>query len=112
MICGAEPMTSATAMVSPMARPRPSMTAPTRPPWLQGKTAPRIISHRVAPSAEAASRLGVGTVSMTSRDSDVMIGMIMIARMMPAVMKLRPLDGAAEDRAEDGTPLERVGMES
>ena len=44
-------MTSAAAIVSPMARPRPSRIDPTMPPWLCGQTAPLIISHRVAPSA-------------------------------------------------------------
>ena len=83
-------MTSATAIVSPIARPRPSITAPTRPPLLCGSTAPLIISHRVAPSASAASFSLGGVVSITSRASDVMIGVIMIARMMPAVRKLGP----------------------
>ena len=91
VICAAEPMTRATAMVSPMARPRPSITAPTRPPLEWGSTAPRIISQRVAPRARAASRSPGGVVSMTSRESEVMIGMIMMARMRPAVMKERPL---------------------
>ena len=49
VIWAVDPMTRATAIVSPMARPRPSMTAPVMPPRLQGSTAWRIISHRVAP---------------------------------------------------------------
>src|SRR6266496_275118 len=48
----APPITRATAMVSPMARPSPSITPPTRPPKLCGKTAPLIISQRVAPRAD------------------------------------------------------------
>src|SRR5262249_47674098 len=51
VICALAPMTRASAMVSPMARPRPSMTAPTMPPRLQGITAERIISQRVVPIA-------------------------------------------------------------
>ena len=48
------PMTSATAIVSPIARPSPSITAPTRPLRTRGNTATRSISHRVAPIASAA----------------------------------------------------------
>ena len=48
-------MTSATAIVSPIARPRPIITADTTPPRLCGNTEPRIISQRVAPSPYAAS---------------------------------------------------------
>jgi len=48
---GLEPMTSAAAMVSPIARPSPSMIALTMPALLCGKTAARTISQRVEPSA-------------------------------------------------------------
>ena len=41
-------------------------------------------SHRVAPRASAASRWVFGTASSTSRDTDMMYGMTMMARMMPA----------------------------
>ena len=85
-------------MVSPIARPRPSITAPTMPPVECGNTAPRIISQRVAPRARAPSWSVTGTVSNTSRVSEVMIGMIMMARIMPAVMKARP-DRTAVRRA-------------
>ena len=67
------------------------MTAPTMPPKLCGNTAPRIISHRVAPRASAACLSASGTVAKTSRVIEVMIGMIMIATMMPAVTNARPL---------------------
>ena len=60
VIWGCEPMTSATAMVSPMARPRPSITAPTMPPGSHGSTAPRIISHRVAPMPRPLPCCGAG----------------------------------------------------
>src|SRR5262249_31525942 len=80
----AEPITSAAAIVSPIARPRPSSTAPTMPPLLCGQTAPWIISRRVAPSAYAPSLSIAGTVAITSRDSEGTIGVIMKARMIPA----------------------------
>ena len=74
-----EPITSATAMVSPTARPKPMITAATSPLRLCGNTAPRIISHRVAPIASVASFCAPGTVANTSRVIAVMIGVIMIA---------------------------------
>ena len=86
LICWLLPMTSATAIVSPIARPKPIITADTTPPRLCGKTEPRIISQRVAPRPYAASRNGAGVVANTSRVSDVMIGVIMIATTIPAVM--------------------------
>src|SRR5690606_11221809 len=45
----------ATAIVSPSARPSPSIVPPITPGAPKGRTAVRIISHRVAPSARAAS---------------------------------------------------------
>ena len=104
MISGEEPITSATAIVSPIARPSPSSTAPTTPPWLCGQTAPRIISHRVAPSAYAPSLSIAGTVAMTSRDSEVTIGVIMKARMMPAVKNEAPLTGCPNSGPSTGMP--------
>src|SRR5262249_38669214 len=83
----AEPITSAAAIVSPMARPRPSSTAPTMPPLLCGQTAPWIISRRVAPSAYAPSLSIAGTLAITSRDREVTIGGIIKARRMPAGKK-------------------------
>ncbi len=41
-------------------------------------------------------------VSSTSRESEVMIGVIMIARMIPAVMKLAPLTGPPKTRLSAG----------
>ena len=45
-----------------------------------------------------------GTVAMTSRDSDVMIGMIMTARMMPAVKNEAPLTGGPNSASSTGCP--------
>ena len=89
-----------------MARPRPTRTALTTPPWLCGQTAPRIISHRVAPRAYAPSLSMAGTVAMTSRDSEVMIGAIMIARIRPAVKNEAPLT----DPFDSPNRLSRTGM--
>ena len=105
MIVADEPITRAAAIVSPMARPSPSSTAPTTPPWLCGQTAPRIISQRVAPSAYAPSRSIAGTVAMTSRDSEVTIGVIMKARMMPQVKNEAPLVGGPNRVPSTGMPF-------
>jgi len=55
-ISGRLPITIATAMVSPSARPSPRITAPITPETPNGNTAIRTISHLVAPKANAASR--------------------------------------------------------
>ena len=86
-----EDRTMATAIVSPRARPRPSMTADTMPEVPNGRTAMRIISQRVAPSASAASSCRRGVWRKTSRTSEVMIGRIMIDRTKLAVSRVRPV---------------------
>ena len=48
---GELPSSTAMAIVSPTARPRPSADAPTMPERAQGSIALRTISQRVAPSA-------------------------------------------------------------
>ena len=55
------------------------MTALVTPGRLGGRTAVRIISHRVAPSASAASRWAGSTCRKISRLIAAMIGRIMIA---------------------------------
>ena len=110
-ICGLAPMTSATAMVSPIARPSPNMTAPTIPPVEWGITTPRIISHRVAPRASAPFLSLVGTVWKTSRRIDVMIGVIMSPTMSPAVMKLWPDRLGPNTRLSTGTELTASAIE-
>ena len=84
------PITIVTAIVSPIARPRPSMIAPMTPVRPYGRTARRIISQRVAPSASAASRCADGTAWNTSCATEVMYGTIMIARIMEAVSMPTP----------------------
>ena len=68
-------------------------------------TEARIISHRVAPRAYAPSRSIAGTVAMTSRDSEVTIGVIMNARMMPAVKNEAPLVGSPNSESRTGIPV-------
>ena len=75
------------------------MAAPAMPPRAYGRTALRIISQRVAPSASAASLRWVGTVGMISRETAVTIGRIMIARISPAMKQFGP-HRAADERQE------------
>ena len=83
-ISGRFPITMVTAMVSPSARPSPRMIPPRIPARALRKTPTRIISQRVAPSASTPSLCCCGTTSSTSRVIDEMMGMIIIARMIPA----------------------------
>src|SRR5207244_8340347 len=88
------PMTMVTAMVSPNARPSPSIEAPMTPDLERGRTAAWSISQRVAPSASAPSLSPIGAVLKTSRQIAVTIGRIMIARTTEA---------AKYDRRKNGT---------
>ena len=92
-ICARLPMTMVTAIVSPMARPRPSMIAPRIPVRPYGNTATRTISHLVAPKAKAASRCACGTARSTSCVTEVMYGTIITARIIEAVSKPIPYLG-------------------
>ena len=76
-------MTIVTAIVSPTALPSPSNVAPNNPDLASDKII-LDVSQRVAPSANAASRCAVGIAFRTSREIDVIIGRIMIARINPA----------------------------
>src|SRR5208337_342944 len=79
------PMTKVTAIVSPSARPRASITPPITPTRVKGMTMLPTTSKVVAPTPYAASFNTVGTVSKTSRDTAVMKGRIMSASTSPAV---------------------------
>ncbi len=74
-----------TAMASPRARPRPSMTAPTRPPLPKGRTTSRMTRARLAPSARAASRSGRGVREKISRQMEVTMGSTMMDTRTPAM---------------------------
>ncbi|MNW62287.1 hypothetical protein D3C74_404070 [compost metagenome] len=73
-------------MVSPSARPRPSIEALITPERPNGRTAMRTISQRVAPRAREASSWSTGVWRNTSRETAVMIGRIMTARTIEADM--------------------------
>ena len=77
-------MISVTAIVSPSARPRPSIEPPMMPPWPKGSTTSRTTPHRVPPRASAPSRSPAGAWENTSRMIDVEIGMTISDTMTPA----------------------------
>ena len=81
----------ATAIVSPSARPRPSIDALITADLPNGRTVIRIISQRVAPSASAPSRSLRGVWVNTERDTAVMIGRIITASTTPATSIVRPV---------------------
>ena len=97
----------ATAIVSPRARPRPSIDAETMPLRPKGKTAMRIISQRVAPSASAASSCSTGVCRKISRQIAVMIGTTMTASTMAAVKIVRPVRGDRRRRTAGTSPCSR-----
>ena len=73
-----------TAIVSPIARPSPSIDAPTMPFRENGRITLVIIPHRVPPRPSAASHWSRGTCDITSREIDATIGSTMIPTMSPA----------------------------
>ncbi len=96
--CGSR---SATAIVSPSARPSPSIAPPTIPPRPYGSTTARIIPHRVLPSASAASFSPGGVCANTSRTTDATIGTTINATTMPA-MNIEPVRRAPGSVAKIG----------
>ena len=83
--------TSATAIVSPRARPRPSIAEEIIPALPNGRTAILITSQRVAPRAKAASSCSLGVWRKISRIKAAIIGKIIIARTMPTVIIVLPV---------------------
>jgi hypothetical protein len=84
------PITIVTAIVSPSARPRPRIAAPTTPERAYGSTALTATSQRVAPRPNIASRWLFGTELSTSREIETIVGRIMIARITPAAPRPTP----------------------
>src|SRR5689334_4308959 len=78
-------------MVSPSARPSPSMMPPMTPTLVYGSTMFHTTSHVVHPIPYADSLSTGGTISNTSRMTDAMNGITMIARMKPADSTPMPL---------------------
>jgi hypothetical protein len=87
------PITIVTAIVSPAARARPSMTAPNRPLRLYLSISLQLC-HQVAPSATVPSTCARGTPASTSRLMAVMMGTIMTARISPPLNMSRPVSGS------------------
>ena len=82
---GSLPITIVTAMVSPRARANARNIDPIIPVRAHGTTTCQVDSQRVAPKPKAASRCSRGTVNSTSRETEMMYGNVMIARITPAV---------------------------
>ena len=89
----------ATAIVSPSARPRPSIEPLITPDLPNGSTAIRIISQRVAPSASAPSSRRRGVCAKTSRATAEMIGRIITASTTPTTSMVRPVTDAGPSKS-------------
>ncbi len=90
-----------TAMVSPSARPSPSIEPPMIPPRPNGSTTVRTMPHRVPPRASAASFSAGGVWAKTSRETEAMIGRTMSDTTIPA-MNIEPLKLAFSSVAKKG----------
>src|SRR5262245_33206220 len=84
----------ATAIVSPRARPRPSMAPLITADLPNGRTVILIISQRVAPSASAPSWSLRGVCEKTSRATADTIGSVITASTTAATSIVRPVDDA------------------
>jgi len=84
-ISGLLPINMVTAIVSPMARPKPNAIAAKIPEKPASITAVLIVSQGVAPNALTPSRNVVGIDKKTSRQTAVIVGRIMTAKINPAV---------------------------
>ena len=72
-------------MVSPSARPSPSIDPPTMPPRPNGSTTVRTMPQREAPSASAPSFSPTGAWEKTSRITAVQMGTTMSDTTTPAM---------------------------
>ena len=79
------------------------MTPPTTPVLVYGKTILRTTSQRVQPRPYADSFSTAGTISNTSRITEAMKGMIMMASTRPAVSKPMPIMGPLNSWPMTGT---------
>src|SRR5688500_11757732 len=98
------PSTKVTAIVSPSARPRPKNTPPTTAERVYGSTTSHTTSQRVEPSAYDDSLSRPGTVRNTSRITEEMKGITMIASTRPAVPMPRPSGGPENSAPTSGSP--------
>ena len=89
----------ATAIVSPSARPRPSIEPPTIADLPKGRTAILMTSQRVAPRASAPSIWARGVRAKTSRVIALMIGRIMRASTNPTTSIVRPVAEAGPSKS-------------
>src|SRR5476651_358217 len=87
------PTSMASAIVSPMARPRARMAAPKMPLAAIGREICRITSQRVAPRAAAPSLRACGVVLSAEPESAAMVGRIMMDRTKAAGKKPGPDEG-------------------
>ena len=86
---GVFPVAISTIIVSPTARPRPSMIAAKIPPDAAGNTTRRTVCQRDAPKASDADDKESGTLEMASSETVKMIGITANPRAKPTTRLLR-----------------------
>ena len=86
------PVTISTVIVSPMARPMPSITAARTPDLAAGSCTRHTVCHGVAPMARLALLYSFGTEARASSAMLTMVGNAMNASMMAPVRATVPLD--------------------
>ncbi len=84
------PASISTTIVSPMARPRPSMTAAKMPLDAAGTTTLYVVCQWVLPSASEPCRIAAGTLCSASSEIEMIVGSVMMPTTMPAVSAVRP----------------------
>ena len=105
-ISGRLPITIVTAIVSPSARPRPRMIAPTMPG--SGVRQDRLRDHLPAGRPEREHRLALrcsGRRVITSREIATIVGRIMSVRITPAVNSPTPYGGPAKIGIQPSAPM-------
>ncbi len=89
--CVPEAMIAATAIVSPMARPRPRMTAAEMPENAAGMEMLFIVCHSVAPMATEPSPIDWGTRSVCPRETETTVGSAITPTTIPDDEVARPV---------------------
>ncbi len=86
------PASMRTTIVSPMARPKPSITAAKMPLAAAGSTMRYVVCQRELPSAREPWRISSGTACSASSEIETIVGRQRIPTTRPAVNPVRPLE--------------------
>jgi len=85
------PDARSTAIVSPIALPKPAEIEEKMPGYAYGREIPKIVSRCDAPNAYDANSVSFGVIDKTSSESVVIVGIVIIARVMLALRPVSPI---------------------